>query len=74
MPARYPPFAGSLACKNQKPLNQHWVLHALNEMLPADAIVIEETITHRSALDHHLDRLKPGHFFSGAIGGLAARN
>ena len=59
-----------VACRNQKPLSQHWVLHALNEILPSNAIVVEETITHRSALDRHLDRLKPGHFFSGAIGGL----
>jgi acetolactate synthase-1/2/3 large subunit len=60
----------ALARKSQKPLNEHWVLNALNEILPSDATVVEETITHRSALDRHLDRVKPGHFFSGAIGGL----
>ena len=51
-------------------LNRPQVLNALNEILPSDATVVEETITHRSALDRHLDRVKSGHFFSGAIGGL----
>ena len=59
-----------MPARARKPLNEHWVLNALNEILPSDATVVEETITHRSALDRHLDRVKSGHFFSGAIGGL----
>jgi acetolactate synthase I/II/III large subunit len=60
----------ALACKNQKPMDERWILHELNQILPPNAVVVEETITHRSAVNRHLDRLKPGHFFSGAIGGL----
>ena len=33
-------------------------------------MVVEETITHRLAVHRYLDRLKPGSFFAGSIGGL----
>jgi acetolactate synthase-1/2/3 large subunit len=51
-------------------MDPRWVLHEFNEMLPPDAIVIEETITDRAAINLLVDRLEPGHFFAGAIGGL----
>jgi acetolactate synthase-1/2/3 large subunit len=60
----------ALACRNQQPLDERWILHELNEILPSDAIIVEETITHRSAINRYLDCLKPGQFFAGAIGGL----
>jgi acetolactate synthase-1/2/3 large subunit len=60
----------AMACGSQQPMDPSWVLHQLNEMLPADAIVVDETITDRTAINVLLDRLKPGHFFAGAIGGL----
>jgi acetolactate synthase-1/2/3 large subunit len=60
----------ALGCKNRKPMDERWILHELNEILPPNAVIVEETITHRHAVNRHLDRLKPGHFFSGAIGGL----
>ena len=58
------------ACGHQQPMDPRWVLRELNEMLPPQAIVVEETITDRAALNSYLDRLQPGHFFAGAIGGL----
>jgi acetolactate synthase-1/2/3 large subunit len=58
------------ACRDQQPMDPRWVLRELNEMLPAQAIVVEETITDRGGLNSYLDRLQPGHFFAGAIGGL----
>ena len=42
----------------------------LNEVLPDDAIVVDETITHRLDIHRFLDRLTPGRFFSGSYGGL----
>jgi acetolactate synthase I/II/III large subunit len=60
----------ALGCKDRKPMDERWILHELNQFLPPDAVIVEETITHRPAVNRHLDRLKPGHFFSGAIGGL----
>ena len=55
---------------NQKPMDTRWVAHELSQVLPADAMVVEETITHRLAIHRYLDGLKPGSFFAGCIGGL----
>ncbi len=60
----------ALAVKTKKPIDTRWVTHELNQVLPADAMVVEETITHRLAVHRYLDRLKPGSFFAGSIGGL----
>ena len=60
----------ALALSNQKPMDTKWVAHELSQALPADAMVVEETITHRSAIHQYLDNLKPGSFFAGCVGGL----
>jgi acetolactate synthase-1/2/3 large subunit len=60
----------AIARKDRKPIDECWVLHELNQLVSSDAVIVEETITHRAALNRHLDRLKPGQFFSGAVGGL----
>jgi acetolactate synthase-1/2/3 large subunit len=46
------------------------VVGELNELLPADALIVDETITHRMEINRFLDRLSPGRYFSGAYGGL----
>jgi acetolactate synthase-1/2/3 large subunit len=46
------------------------VVGELNELLPADAVIVDETITHRMEINRFLDRLSPGRYFSGAYGGL----
>jgi acetolactate synthase-1/2/3 large subunit len=60
----------ALALKDRKPLDTRWVVYELNQVLPPDALVVEETITHRGAIQRYLDRLGPGSFFSGCCGGL----
>src|SRR4029434_3702879 len=60
--------AQSLA--NQKPMDTRWVAHEISQVLPADAMVVEETITHRLAIHRYLDGVKPGSYFAGCIGGL----
>jgi acetolactate synthase-1/2/3 large subunit len=47
-----------------------WVGQELNELLPPDAIVVNETITHRLELHHRIDRLAAGGFFEASYGGL----
>jgi acetolactate synthase I/II/III large subunit len=47
-----------------------WVAHQLNEVLPRDAIVVNETISHRADLMQLLDRLPVGGFFESSYGGL----
>jgi acetolactate synthase-1/2/3 large subunit len=58
------------ALASQKPMDTRWVAHEISQVLPADAMVVEETITHRLALHRYLDAVKPGSFFNGCIGGL----
>lgn len=42
----------------------------LNAALPKDAIVVDETITHRVELLQRLTRLEPGGFYEASFGGL----
>ncbi len=60
----------ALRRKEQKPIDTRWVTHELAQVIPPDAIVVEETITHRLSIHRYLDMLKPGSFFAGCIGGL----
>ena len=52
------------------PIETAWVGHALNQALPAGAVFVNETITHRMDLLHQLDRLEPGGFYEASYGGL----
>jgi acetolactate synthase-1/2/3 large subunit len=60
----------AMALANTKPMDTRWVAHEVSQVLPADAMVVEETITHRLAVHRYFDSLKPGSFFAGCIGGL----
>ena len=60
----------ALALASQKPMDTRWVAHELSQVLPADAMVVEETITHRLAVHRYLDGVKPGSYFAGCVGGL----
>jgi len=60
----------ALALKDHIPIDTRWAIYELSQVLPADAIIVEETITHRLAIHRYLDALKPGSFFAGCTGGL----
>ena len=51
-------------------IDTRWAAHELNAVLPQNAIVVNETITHRLELHHALDRLGPGGLFEASYGGL----
>lgn len=53
-----------------KPIDPHLLCHTINEWLPAEAIVVEETITHKVSIHRFLRRVKPGNFVMGHAGGL----
>lgn len=53
-----------------KSVETRWVVHELNQVLPPNAIVVDETITHRLEINRGLDSLKPGQFIEGSYGGL----
>ena len=56
--------------ESRDPIDTNWVMYELNRVIPDDTYLVEETITHRMALHQYLDRVRPGNFFSGCIGGL----
>jgi acetolactate synthase-1/2/3 large subunit len=58
------------AAKSSTPIDPHWFCHVLNRVLPADTIVVEETITHRIPIVRMLDRVAPGRYFGAESGGL----
>jgi acetolactate synthase I/II/III large subunit len=58
------------AAGTRRPIETRWVAHELAEVLPVDAIVVNETITHRLDLHRLLDRLGPGAYFEASYGGL----
>ncbi len=59
----------AMALANQKPMDTRWVAHEISQALPKDAMVVEETITHRLAVHRYFDNLTPGSFFNGCNGG-----
>ena len=54
----------------RKSIETRWVVHELNQVLPANALVVDETITHRLEINRRLESLGPGRFFEGSYGGL----
>jgi len=51
-------------------IETRWVVHELNEVLPHDAVVVDETITHRLDIARLLDSLGPGAYYEASYGGL----
>lgn len=51
-------------------IDTSWAVHELEAVLPADAIVVDETITHRLDVQRLFDRLTPGSYFEASYGGL----
>ena len=47
-----------------------WAAHELNAVMPADAILVNETISHRGDICRLIDKLKPGGFVEASYGGL----
>ncbi|MBI4255562.1 MAG: acetolactate synthase, partial [Candidatus Rokubacteria bacterium] len=58
------------ASGTRKTIDTRWVVHELNEVLPPDAVVVDETITHRLDVHRFLPRLTPGRFVEASCGGL----
>jgi len=53
-----------------KPIDARWLCEVLNEALPQDAIVVDETILTNFTMLHVMDRLEPGQFINAMNGGL----
>jgi acetolactate synthase-1/2/3 large subunit len=62
--------ADARAVKDDIPIDPRWFCHVLNSMLPEDALLVEETITHRTPIVRLVDRVTPGRYFGAESGGL----
>jgi acetolactate synthase-1/2/3 large subunit len=56
--------------KAKPAMDNAWVAQVLGETLPADAILVNETITHRLELHKRMEGLGKGSFFEASYGGL----
>jgi acetolactate synthase-1/2/3 large subunit len=62
--------AEALALKDHKPIDTRWLCYEINQVLPQDAIVVQETITSHPVILRYLESLQPGGYVSGLSGGL----
>jgi acetolactate synthase-1/2/3 large subunit len=51
-------------------MNNAWIAERLNAAISSNAVVVNETITHRLELVQRLTRLAPGGFYEASFGGL----
>jgi thiamine pyrophosphate-dependent acetolactate synthase large subunit-like protein len=51
-------------------MNNAWIAEQLNSVIGKDAVVVNETITHRLDLIQRLTKLEPGGFYEASFGGL----
>jgi benzoylformate decarboxylase len=52
------------------PMSAAFVLHTVAQLMPRDAVVVEEAPSHRNAMHEHLPIRTSGGFYCGASGGL----
>lgn len=57
------------AARMKKPIDPAWLCAALGEALPANTVYLDETVTHRAALDRHLPNRGQGSYLK-VRGGL----
>jgi acetolactate synthase-1/2/3 large subunit len=60
----------ALAARDRKPIDTRWLCSEINQILPPNSVVVEETITSRQAIFRYLDSLQPGGYVSALSGGL----
>ena len=60
----------ALAGRGRKPIAPNWFLSALDSLLPNDAIVLQETLTHGPLIARYIRRAQPCTYFEVTQGGL----
>ncbi len=56
--------------KNKRPIDPVWLCHVLSEVMPKDAVYVEETVTHGDLTRNFILRDNPQSFFHPGGGGL----
>jgi acetolactate synthase-1/2/3 large subunit len=54
----------------ETPIDPRWLCHVLNEAIPQDAIIVEETTVHRTLIQNAITRSQPMSYFARVTGGL----
>jgi thiamine pyrophosphate-dependent acetolactate synthase large subunit-like protein len=52
------------------PVDPRWLCQALNDSIPADAVVVEETTVHRTLIQNMIPRTEPMSYIARVTGGL----
>jgi len=57
----------ALRARDAEPIDPRWLCHVINDVMDPSAIVVHETITHRTFVDRYVEknRVEPGHRFEG---------
>jgi len=56
--------------KNDIPVDPRWLCQALNESIPPDAVIVEETTVHRTLIQNMILRTEPMSYIARVTGGL----
>jgi acetolactate synthase-1/2/3 large subunit len=56
--------------KDDIPVDPRWLCQALHESIPADAVIVEETTTHRTLIQNMIPRTQPMSYLARVTGGL----
>jgi acetolactate synthase-1/2/3 large subunit len=60
----------AIAHSNDVPVDPRWLCQALNDSIPADAVVVEETTVHRTLIQNMIPRSEPMSYIARVTGGL----
>ncbi|MBI4524176.1 MAG: hypothetical protein HY695_10240 [Deltaproteobacteria bacterium] len=56
--------------RNDIPVDPRWLCQALNESIPSDAVIVEETTVHRTLIQTMIARTEPMSYLARVTGGL----
>ena len=60
----------AIAHNSEVPIDPRWLCQALNESIPPDAVIVEETTVHRTLIQNMIPRKEPLSYFARVTGGL----
>lgn len=62
--------SAAMAAKDEQPIDPAWLCAAISDVMPENAVYVEETITHRQTIQRHISWSQPQSYFhpSGGLG------
>jgi acetolactate synthase-1/2/3 large subunit len=60
----------AIAHSGELPIDPRWLCQVLNEAIPSNAVVVEETTVHRTLIQNMIRRTEPLSYFARVTGGL----